>query len=338
MTDDFRRLLNEWYERAARDLPWRRTRDPYAIWVSEIMLQQTRVAAVIPFYERFLERFPTIESLAGARETDILSAWAGLGYYSRVRNMHRAACAMRGVFPANYPEIRALPGIGDYTAAAVASIAFGLPHAAVDGNVLRVLARITNNASDINAPATKKRIACFADRLLDPACPGNFNQAMMELGATVCLPRGPQCLVCPVQSLCEGRKAGMQDRLPVKAGRSRIIRLTRIVYIVERDKSVLFWQRPPGSPKLGGFWELPEPEHLAEPPHGETVGRFRHSITTHSYTFEVRVARDVRCREGLVCSWLTRRQIAGSPISTTARKALHVLTRVHACDVAVKTL
>src|SRR3954447_1448422 len=176
---EFARVLLEWYHHGKRDLPWRRTSDPYAIWVSEIMLQQTRVAAVIPFYERFLQRFPDVTSLASAPGEELLAAWAGLGYYSRVRNMQRAARAMpNGLFPRTYEEIRALPGIGDYTAAAVASIAFGLPHAAVDGNVLRVLSRITNEQGDVTSGLTRARLRAQADEFLNRDDPGTYNQAV----------------------------------------------------------------------------------------------------------------------------------------------------------------
>src|SRR5215471_3020516 len=176
-------LLIEWYKRGHRDLPWRRTTDPYRIWVSEIMLQQTRAQAVIPYYQRFLQRFPTVEALGAASEHDVLALWSGLGYYSRARNLRKAAIAIHaaGGFPRDYDAIRALPGIGDYTAAAVASIAYGLPHAVVDGNVLRVVSRVENDASDIGALRTRDRFRATAQEWLNGAEPGRFNQALMEL-------------------------------------------------------------------------------------------------------------------------------------------------------------
>jgi A/G-specific adenine glycosylase len=324
MTEAFRYLLLEWYERVRRDLPWRRTSDAYAIWVSEIMLQQTRVAAVIPFYKRFLERFPDIRSLADASEQQLLAAWSGLGYYTRVRNMQRAAQVTSGAFPREHSAILSLPGIGEYTAAAIASIAFGLPHAAVDGNVMRVLTRVTNDTGDIGAGTTKKRIAALASSLLDRERPGEFNQAMMELGATVCLPRAPQCLVCPIQSLCEARRNGTQDRLPVKGSRAETLRVSRVVYIVKRKDTLLFWQRSADSAKMAGFWELPEPDHLIDPPTGTVLGRFQHSITNHDYAFEVRKAQSVRCRQGVAHAWLDEAVLGTFPVSTTAKKALQV--------------
>ena len=187
MTDSVGFLLTEWYRHGHRALPWRATSDPYRIWVSEIMLQQTRAQAAIPYYERFLARFPAVEVLAAASEDEVLSLWAGLGYYTRARNLRRAAreIVTAGGFPRDYEAIRALPGVGDYTAAAIASIAFGLPYAVIDGNVLRVVARLENDASDIGSPRTRARFREAAQEWLDRRDPGRFNQAMMELGATV---------------------------------------------------------------------------------------------------------------------------------------------------------
>jgi A/G-specific adenine glycosylase len=324
VTDKFRWLLLDWYRHAGRDLPWRRTRDPYAIWVSEVMLQQTRVATAIPYFERFLERFPTIASLAAASESELLGAWAGLGYYRRVRNMQRAAQTMGSAFPVTYEAIRALPGVGDYTAAAVASIAFGLPRAAVDGNVLRVLARVSNDSGDIATPAVRERIRRLADRLLDPAHPGSFNEAIMELGATVCLPRSPQCLVCPLESLCAARAAGTQCELPVKTRPSKPERVARTLYVMRCRGSVLFWQRPNDSPRLAGFWELPEPEHFLRTPSGRTIGSFKHSITNRTYSFEVCSTKISKLRPELNQQWLCGSQMSALPLSTTARKALAI--------------
>ena len=204
----FQRDLLAWFDGHRRDLPWRRTADPYAIWISEIMLQQTRVAAAIPYFERFLGRFPNFEVLADAPESEILTYWAGLGYYYRARNLQKAARVMKhvGAFPETHAEIRALPGIGDYTAAAVASIAFGLPHAAVDGNVLRVLTRVYDDTADIASMRGRRHVAELAAAMLDKSRSGDSNQAVIELGATVCFPKNPQCLVCPVSGICQARK------------------------------------------------------------------------------------------------------------------------------------
>jgi A/G-specific adenine glycosylase len=314
------RKLIDWYEKHRRKLPWRDTRDPYRIWISEIMLQQTRVAAVIPYYERFLQRFPDIASLAAAPEPDLLAAWAGLGYYSRARNLQKAARAMNGTFPSSYEAIRELDGIGDYTAAAVGSIAFGLPHAVLDGNVMRVVSRLTNDSADIRSSATKRRFRQVADRMLDRKRPGQFNQALMELGATICLPRQPQCLLCPLGDSCEARQLGTQNQLPVKLGKPKSIKIERTLLIIREDGKLLMWQRSAESQKLAGFWELPEPEHVSRFKLGVQVGYFRHSITNHNYRF--RVCLGEIAQKPSEFEWLTMEQMQKLPLSTTARKAL----------------
>jgi A/G-specific adenine glycosylase len=315
----FRKNLLEWYAHAARDLPWRRTRDPYAIWVSEVMLQQTRVQAVIPYYERFLSRFPTIESLASAPEHEVLSLWAGLGYYSRARNLQAAAreIVADGAFPRTYHEIRSLPGIGDYTAAAIASIAFGLPHAAVDGNMARVLARMSGEEQDLKSPPVRRRLQALADDLLDRYAPGDFNQALMELGATVCLPREPQCLACPVAGLCEARAAGRQNDIPVRGRRDGRIRVSQTLIVIEKNGRVLLHQRDAKDRRLAGFWELPE---CVDGLTGDLVGRFRHSIVNHDYVFEIRTARLDRAPRGF--RWWPLKRLGEIPLTTTARKAI----------------
>jgi A/G-specific adenine glycosylase len=298
-----------WYERHKRDLPWRRSRDPYAIWISEIMLQQTRVAAVIPFYERFLKRFPRVEDLAQASETEVLSLWSGLGYYSRARNMQKAACQIvqAGGFPRDYESIRALAGVGDYTAAAVASIAFGLPHAAIDGNVRRVVMRLAGNAAaDLGATATK---------LLDPRDPGRWNQAVMELGATVCLPRDPLCAGCPISGECLAKQREIQGSLPPPKKKPAIVRKQRTLLVIRRKGRILLTP----SPRVSGFWELPEA--FTGVRLGPKLGAFRHAITNSQYHFEVREARiATRPRE---CQWWDERELANIPLSTASRKALH---------------
>ena len=290
------------------------------------MLQQTRVAAVIPFYEPFLNRFPTVESLAAAPELELLQAWAGLGYYSRARNLQEAAARMAGEFPDEYDAIRAMPGIGEYTAAAIASIAFGLPFVAVDGNVLRVVSRLTADASDISAPRTREQFRLIAKELLDHSCPGDFNQAMMELGATICLPRNPQCLVCPVSALCEARKQGRQNELPVKIRRGRQHRVERVLLAIRKGNEMLFWQRPKADKKLAGFWDLPGPEQLLGASPGRELGRFRHSITNTNYVFSVRDAKLLQIPSGY--HWLPIDNPVDFLFSTTTRKALRILSLV----------
>ena len=232
----FARKLIDWYSQAHRPLPWRDTADPWAILVSEIMLQQTRASVVIPYWQRFLERYPTPAALAEAPEPELLAMWSGLGYYSRARNLQKAARAIAeaGGFRPDYDFLRALPGVGDYTAAAVASIAFGLKHAVLDGNVMRVAARLTADAGDIGAGVTRKRLQAAVDQLIPAGEPGAFNQALMELGATLCIPRQPQCLLCPVAEFCEGRKQGRAGELPVKLRQAVPIEEAMTLLIVER--------------------------------------------------------------------------------------------------------
>jgi A/G-specific adenine glycosylase len=226
----FRKNLQTWFSEFRRDLPWRRTNDPYRIWLSEIMLQQTRVAAVIPYYERFLLRFPTVQALAEAPEEEVLRLWSGLGYYSRARNLQQAARQMlakhNGKFPSNAEEARALPGIGVYTAAAILSIAYREKLAVLDGNVARVLARLSAVTGDLRANGAWKKLQQSADHLLDEKSPGDWNQAMMELGATLCTPRSPQCLLCPVNEFCEARKKGLVEEIPAKRVKRKTVEVT----------------------------------------------------------------------------------------------------------------
>jgi A/G-specific adenine glycosylase len=318
-------LLLTWYARGHRDLPWRNTRDPYHIWVSEIMLQQTRAQAVIPYYRRFLERFPTAESLAAAEEDDVLALWSGLGYYSRARNLRRAAqlIAAAGGFPRDFAGLRALPGIGDYTAAAVGSIAFHLPFAVVDGNVLRVVARVTNDASDIAAGRTRERFRQIAQQWLDPREPGPFNQALMELGATVCLPRHPLCLVCPLAACCRARQEGTAGQLPVKLRKTEPVLLGGTLLVVRQGGRILLRRRDAAAKRMAGFWDLPAPENLPAAKMGARIGEIRHTITHHHYTLEVRSATAKRPDEDGF-RWFTIAQLAEIPFSTTARKALQL--------------
>jgi A/G-specific adenine glycosylase len=291
-----RTQLLTWYDAHARDLPWRESRDPYRVWLSEIMLQQTRVAAVIAHYQEFLRRFPTVEKLARAREAGVLAAWSGLGYYRRARALHAAAKVVvrerGGRFPATAEELRELPGIGRYTAAAIASIAFGEPVAVVDGNVERVLQRFSGRR------LAGEEFWLAAGGLLDRGRPGDFNQAMMELGATVCTPRTPACMACPVVELCATR--GEMAR-SVKATRQK---KREIHYALDfRENAVFLVQRPRDARLMAGMWELPE---LAGPVVGadeQRIPRFarndqtennsqlwftvRHSITVTDYTVRV---------------------------------------------------
>jgi len=275
---EFREKLLSWYDAHARDLPWRKSRDPYRVWVSEIMLQQTRVAAVIEHYHEFLRRFPTVEKLAAAREASVLAAWSGLGYYRRARMLHAAAKIVArergGTFPSNAKDWLVLPGVGRYTAAAIASIAFREAVAVVDGNVERVLQRIEGQA------LSGEKLWDAAERVLERKRPGDFNQAMMELGATVCTPRGPQCLICPLVGLCKARGEMVSAKTSVPQKKRNIH------YALDRrDGSVFLTQRPQDIRLMAGMWELPE---IPEPPdHAKPFLTVKHSITVTDYTVNI---------------------------------------------------
>lgn len=219
-------LLCDWYARHGRDLPWRRTRDPYRIWLSEVILQQTRVAQGMEYYLRFTERFPHVERLAAASEDEVMKLWQGLGYYSRARNLHAAAqevvARFGGAFPRSYGEVRSLPGVGDYTAAAICSIAYELPHAVLDGNVFRVLSRVFDLDVPIDTAAGRRIFADLAQAQLDPARPGTCNQAIMDFGATCCTPLRPDCPACPLEAFCQAHANGTTAERPVKRGRTKV--------------------------------------------------------------------------------------------------------------------
>ena len=255
---DMQPLLS-WYHTSKRDLPWRHTRDPYRIWVSEIMLQQTRVEAVMRYYQRFLERLPDVQALADCPEGELLKLWEGLGYYSRVRNMQRAARVIvqqhAGRFPRTYEEILALPGIGEYTAGAIGSFAFDLPLPAVDGNVLRVVARLTALEEDVLSPKTRRAVTEAVAQAQPALCAADFNQAMIELGALVCLPNGaPKCAECPLAATCLARKAGLQERLPIrKKNAPRKIQHKTVLILREGERVAL--RRRPSDGLLAALYE-----------------------------------------------------------------------------------
>ena len=253
--------LLQWYRENARVLPWRSDPTPYHVWISEIMLQQTRVAAVLDYYRRFLAELPGVADLAAVEEDRLMKLWQGLGYYNRARNLQKAARRIMedhgGVFPHTYEAIRALPGIGDYTAGAISSIAFGLPEPAVDGNVLRVTARITGDEGDIMRPDTRARMGAALKRVMPVEAPGDFNQALMELGATVCLPNGaPLCDQCPAGEFCVARRTGRTGELPVKTAKKARRLEERTVFLIFRDGAVALRRRK-GRGLLAGLWEYP---------------------------------------------------------------------------------
>jgi A/G-specific adenine glycosylase len=268
--------LLDWFARNACDLPWRRTRDPYAIWVSEIMLQQTRVQAVVPYYERFLQRFPTVQRLARARIDTVLKLWEGLGYYSRARNLHDAAreivARFGGHLPATREELLMLPGIGRYTAGAIASIAFGRREPLVDGNVTRVLCRIFRISDSPKDAAVQARIWSLAEDLVPEGRAGQFNQALMELGREVCQPRHPSCAQCPVSHLCDARRHNEQDSLPTRAPKKRLPRHVVAVGVIYHEGRILIDKRKPEG-LLGGLWEFPGGKKRREESLAATVRR-----------------------------------------------------------------
>lgn len=302
------RLLT-WYDAHKRQLPWRETRDPYRIWISEIMLQQTRVAAVLDHYRRFLERFPNVQALAEAKEADVLAAWSGLGYYRRARAMHAAAqkvvLEMGGAFPRTAAGLAELPGIGRYTAAAIASIAFGEPVAVVDGNVERVLSRVL--AEDLRDRDVTWE---HAERLLARDRPGDWNQAVMELGATICLPADPKCLTCPLRESCADPGRETKKQKPERKKRELRFRLA------QRRGSVYLVRRAGTDKLMAGMWELPM---WSESAGGEVVHRGRHSITTNDYAVSVLVAEAPELTGG---KWVSCKRLPEFPLTGLTRKIL----------------
>jgi A/G-specific adenine glycosylase len=252
--------LLEWYDVNSRDLPWRGMKDPYAIWVSEIMLQQTRVETVIPYFERWMKRFPTLQYLADASEQDVLKAWEGLGYYSRGRNLHKAARRVveqyEGKLPEERIELAKLPGIGEYTAGAIASMAFGKDEIALDGNIRRVLARLFDVELEARSPEGIQALETLARQNLPSGRAGDFNQAMMDIGATLCTPRAPRCLLCPLAEMCKSLQLGTQEERPVLKARPAIPHIIVTAAIIQCNGKVLVAQRPTDG-LLGGMWEFP---------------------------------------------------------------------------------
>jgi A/G-specific adenine glycosylase len=342
-----RAALLRWYDAQRRDLPWRRTRDPWAIWISEAMLQQTRVETVIPYYERFLRRFPDVASLARAELDEVLGHWAGLGYYSRARHLKRAAELVMDRFAGEIPDeparLRELPGVGRYTAGAVASIAFGRPEPVLDGNAARVLARLGAIRGDPSAPRTRERLWQEAARLARGPRPGDLNQALMELGARVCTPRRPRCELCPLARGCRARRAGDPEALPRRRRRPRPRLLRGAGALLWRRGRALAVRRPERG-LLGGLWELPWVElcagaggarHLARELGArlgvaalglEPAGRVEHALSHRRLELCVFVGRAgpgrVRLRGWDAHRWLAPDALAALPQGRAARKAL----------------
>ena len=259
--NEFRSALVEWFEREQRDLPWRHTKEPYKIWVSEVMLQQTRVDTVIPYYKRFSEKFPTMESFAYAPEEDILKMWEGLGYYSRVRNLQAGVREVietyNGIVPSNRHDILKLKGVGPYTAGAILSIAYGVPEHAVDGNVMRVLSRVLHIEEDIAIPKTKKTFEQAVMMLIDEDKTSAFNQGLMELGAMVCTPTSPKCLLCPVRDYCTAYELGIQETLPVKTKKTKMKHLHLDVVVAKTSDAKYVLEKRDETGLLASMWQFP---------------------------------------------------------------------------------
>jgi A/G-specific adenine glycosylase len=326
--EEIRQQLLAWFRLNARDLPWRQTRDPYRIWVSEVMLQQTRVATVVARYTQFIQRFPSLVSLALAREEEVLTMWSGLGYYRRARMLHSAAQLLvnehGGSLPHSSQELRRLPGVGDYTAAAIASIARNEPVAVVDGNVERVLTRMLGKKATRAGLAA--RLKETAGWLLDTNSPGTFNQAMMELGATVCLPRSPQCGECPVEKFCETKgEHAVGPRKQIVSRMTHYALVQRPMESENKRTEVLLVQRPDNASQMPNMWELPP---LADPGKNEPVLRIRHAITNTNFYVEV-FSVDVekffgpkQKRKMERHDWVMESKLGEIPLTGLARKIL----------------
>jgi A/G-specific adenine glycosylase len=304
-----RRALLDWYAGSARDLPWRRKPEPYAVWVSEVMLQQTQVETVKGYFSRWMQRFPTVKALAAATESDVLHAWQGLGYYSRARNLWRGAQAVverhGGRVPHEHDALLALPGVGPYSAGAILSIAHGKAAAIVDGNVVRVLCRLFGLRGDPTRAPLKSEIWALATELVPESRPGDFNQSMMELGATVCTPRSPACLTCPLMKRCAARRQGLETTLPELPKRRATVDVARAAAVVRRGAHVLSVLVPATASRWAGMWQFPNTDvgggETAESaarravhealgarvPDGERLLTVRHAVTHHRITLDV---------------------------------------------------
>jgi len=345
-----RKKLLAWYSAHQRDLPWRRSKDPYAVWVSEVMLQQTQVQTVLPYYRRFLEAFPTIRDLAQAEDRELLRLWAGLGYYTRAKNLQRAAraivCNHGGRFPCSYSEVLSLPGIGRYTAGAILSIAFDSPYPVLDGNVVRVLTRLFHLRGDTKTRHLQSLLWQYAQELVPNRRPGDFNQAIMELGAVLCSPHQPQCTLCPLRSECEARREGIQELLPEKR---RTVATTRIhwavavlihrarILIVKRTEGRLlrdFWEFPGGEVKGARnvkealrkrvFQDLGLQIRLLEP-----LTTITHAITHRRITlvaFEAKLEGKAAVKvNGNAAKWVRQEDLEKFPFASASRKIIRML-------------
>jgi A/G-specific adenine glycosylase len=341
-----RRAVTSWSEANGRPLPWRDIGDPYRVWISEIMLQQTTVAAVVPYYERFLQRFPTLESLAESDETDVLRLWEGLGYYSRARNLHRGARDVmdrfHGEIPQEIDQLQSLPGIGRYTAGAIASFAFDRRAPIVEANTLRLFARLLGYEGDPRSQIGQQALWSFAEEILPQSSPGRFNQALMDLGATICVPVEPRCPDCPMQRWCRAFQTNRVAAIPRPASRPAITEVTAFAVALRRDGRYLLRQCRPGE-RWAGLWDFPRFEIAAidETPEveprllelvreltglrvtlGPQLAQFRHSVTRFRITLNCVTAefRSGRLRSGETWAWISPASQSEYPLSTTGRK------------------
>jgi A/G-specific adenine glycosylase len=336
---DFSRQILTWYARHKRKLPWRGYRDPYAIWISEVMLQQTQVVTVIPYFKRWMKRFPTVRDLAAASEQEVLAVWEGLGYYARARNLHRAAqlvvTEFGGQLPREDKALRRLPGIGRYAAAAIASIAFGLDEAALDGNVRRVFARAFNVSTLANSTAGESILWSLAGEHLPKGRAGEYNQALMDLGSTICLPKNPLCPRCPIRAICQACALGIQEQRPKMKPKVAIPTRIFSAAIITRKGKVLLARRP-SKGLLGGMWEFPnglvdenpagdlitaleERYHLRARPESE-LGHLRHAYTHFKLTEHIFLCtlKDGEISENL--RWVSKSELSNYPMGRVDRQ------------------
>lgn len=339
-------LLLAWYQKNARDLPWRGHADPYTIWVSEIMLQQTRVETVIPYFNRWMERFPTVQALAEAPPQAVLSAWEGLGYYRRAHHLQRAAITLveqyGGELPRDVKKLQALPGVGRYTAGAIASMAFGLDEPALDGNIRRVLARVFNVSVPARSSAGEKHLWSLARENLPSGQASDYNQALMDLGALICTPRDPDCRACPLQTICAACELGLQSERPVLSARPKTPHVTVTAAIIERDGRYLLAQRPAGG-LLGGLWEFPGGKTLpgedletclrreiceelgVDIQVGKSLGKYRHAythfkVTLYAYRCSLASQAEPRPIQPTSLRWVPVEALADFPMGKIDRQ------------------
>lgn len=328
----FRKALIGWYRKEKRDLPWRHTRDPYKIWVSEVMLQQTRVDTVIPYYERFIGTFPTIRDLADAPEEVLLKKWEGLGYYSRARNLQAGVREVveqyNGIVPDNRPAISSLKGVGPYTAGAILSIAYGKPEHAVDGNVMRVLSRILLITEDIAKPKTRKVFETAVTDLIDHGDPSSFNQGLMELGAIICTPTSPKCLLCPVRDFCKAYHEGMERTLPIKSKAKKTKEIAYYALAIQNEEGKWLMEKRPTAGLLADMWQFPLVEDLSEDilksfeiKDTNTFMQFKHIFSHLTWTITCIAANSTKADDlHETCRWFTAEEMESLPLPVPMQK------------------